>query len=79
MKNYNDLPEAEESAFWIRESKTGKKFISGTVKFDGQDIRVVAFVNDKRTAENKQPAFSYKAAQVLKQSGSDIDLNNLFK
>ena len=65
MKLYesSDDPKADRkeiAAFWLNNSRDGMKhYLSGTV--DGQ--RVVGFINDKATEENKQPYLRFYASK----------------
>lgn len=46
----------EESigALWIKKSKAGKTFISGTIKqTNGQELKIVGFYNDKGDNPNR--------------------------
>jgi hypothetical protein len=54
----NQLPEADELALWSRTSKNGKQYLSGIVKINGQQFKVVAFPNQK--TKDTQPDYSFK-------------------
>jgi uncharacterized protein (DUF736 family) len=34
-------------AFWERQSKAGKTYLSGSIEIDGKRIEIIAFRNDK--------------------------------
>lgn len=58
MTQANQLPEADQMALWEKETQSGKKYLSGIVTIDGQDYRVVAFLNEEK--QGKQPDYSFK-------------------
>jgi hypothetical protein len=57
------MPEAEEMALWRKTAQSGKEFLSGIVKVDGQDYKVVAFLNEDKEDGSKQPDYSFKKRQ----------------
>jgi uncharacterized protein (DUF736 family) len=47
------MNDKEYGALWLRESKDGKKYMSGTVGFKGEQVQIVVFKNTYKDAENK--------------------------
>jgi len=62
------LAEKKESigAFWIKKSKKGMTFMSGTVEIDGKKTEVVVFKNDKGDNE-KRPDYRMYESEPLEQ------------
>lgn len=58
-RDYNNMPEAEETAIWFKKSQGGKEYLSGIVKVEGKEYKIVAFLNDKEGNE-KRPDYSFK-------------------
>ena len=59
MRDYKNMPEAQECAIWKRETKNGAEYLSGIVKINGQEFKLVAFQNEKEPG-SKKPDFSFK-------------------
>jgi uncharacterized protein (DUF736 family) len=55
----NEKPKLEEAgAFWIKTSKTGNNFLTGTVKSKtGEEIKVIVFKNKYKTEGSNQPDY----------------------
>ena len=55
----NDKPKLEEAgAFWIKKSKTGNSFLTGSVKTkSGEEIKVIVFKNKYKTEGSNQPDY----------------------
>ena len=70
-RNYDEIPKAQETAIWIRESKTGTKYLSGIIKIDGKEIQFVAFKNEKK--EGKQPDFRFAEKKEEKKEEIKIE------
>lgn len=60
-----NLSKEEYVSLWCNSSKNGKKYLTG--KFDGQ--RLVGFINEKATEENKQP---YVSVYFSEEKTSDL-------
>lgn len=54
----NDWKERELGALWRKESNGGKRYLSGRLKIDGEDIEVVMFPNTKKEAGSNAPDFN---------------------
>lgn len=70
MNQQNQLPEADEMALWSRTSKNGKQYLSGIVKINGQQFKVVAFTNQK--TKDTQPDYSFKKPNETNQVRNDV-------
>jgi len=59
MENNNQKPKLEEAgAFWMKKSKTGTSFLTGTVKSkSGEEIKVIVFKNKYKTEGSNQPDY----------------------
>lgn len=57
--NTNQKPKLEEAgAFWIKKSKTGNSFLTGTIKTKaGEEIKVIVFKNKYKTEGSNQPDY----------------------
>jgi hypothetical protein len=55
----NEKPKLEEAgAFWIKTSKTGNNFLTGSVKTkSGEEIKVIVFKNKYKTEGSNQPDY----------------------
>lgn len=58
MRDYKNMPEAEECAIWLRESKNGNEYLSGIVKIEGKEYKIVAFSRQK--TKESQPNWYFK-------------------
>ena len=47
------MNDKDYGALWLKESKDGKKYMSGTVGFKGEQVQIVVFKNTYKDAENK--------------------------
>jgi uncharacterized protein (DUF736 family) len=59
METTNEKTKLEEAgAFWIKKSKTGNNFLTGTVKNkSGEEIKVIVFKNKYKTEGSNQPDY----------------------
>lgn len=48
-----DWKKNELGVLWKRESKSGEKYLVGTLTFNGQEVQVVAFSNKNKKADNQ--------------------------
>lgn len=58
-RDYSNIPEAQECAIWKRYSKNGKEYLSGIVKINGKEFKIVAFQNEKEEG-SKKPDYSFR-------------------
>lgn len=64
VEGEGELAKEETLSLWCNATESGKKYLSG--KYNG--VRVVGFINEKATAENKQPYFTiYYSDDVVKE------------
>jgi len=54
------MAEDDIGALWIRQGKSGNKFLSGYITINGVKTQIVGFKNDYATTENKQPYYKLK-------------------
>jgi len=47
------MNDKDYGALWLKESKDGKKYMSGVVGFKGEQVQIVVFKNTYKDAENK--------------------------
>lgn len=66
MEN-NNKPKLEEAgALWIKKSKTGNNFLTGSVKTkSGEEIKVIVFKNKYKTEGSNQPDYRIYFDQQL--------------
>jgi uncharacterized protein (DUF736 family) len=59
MENNNEKTKLQEAgAFWIKKSKAGNSFLTGTVKSQsGEVIKVIVFKNQYKTDGSNQPDY----------------------
>lgn len=59
MENNNEKTKLQEAgAFWIKKSKAGNSFLTGTVKSQsGEVIKVIVFKNQYKTEGSNQPDY----------------------
>lgn len=59
MENTNEKTKLQEAgAFWIKKSKAGNSFLTGTVKSQsGETIKVIVFKNQYKTEGSNQPDY----------------------
>jgi len=58
MDNTNKEKLKEAGAFWIKQSKTGNSFLTGSVKTkSGEEIKVIVFKNKYKTEGSNQPDY----------------------
>jgi len=59
MENNNEKTKLQEAgAFWIKKSKSGNSFLTGTVKSQsGEVIKVIVFKNKYKTEGSNQPDY----------------------
>ncbi len=59
MENTNEKTKLQEAgAFWIKKSKAGNSFLTGTVKSQtGEVIKVIVFKNQYKTEGSNQPDY----------------------
>lgn len=59
MENTNEKTKLQEAgAFWIKKSKAGNSFLTGTVKSQsGEAIKVIVFKNQYKTEGSNQPDY----------------------
>jgi len=64
----------EAGAFWIKKSKTGNTFLTGTVKSkSGEEIKVIVFKNKYKTEGSNQPDYRiYFDNAPIKQSEAPV-------
>jgi len=55
-KEKNDWGDREAGALWIRNGKK-QDFLSGKVKIDGEERKIIVFRNKGKTAANKAPDY----------------------
>lgn len=54
-------------AIWIKESRTGKKFLSAYVTINGEKINIVGFKNDYKEEGSSQPDYRLYESDPLKK------------
>lgn len=47
----------EMGGLWINEAKSGKKYMSGVIKFNDEEVRVLIFKNEHKKAGEKSPDY----------------------
>jgi len=59
MENTNEKTKLQEAgAFWIKKSKAGNSFLTGTVKSQSDEvIKVIVFKNQYKTEGSNQPDY----------------------
>ena len=57
-------------AIWIRESKDGKKYMSGIIEYPGVELPIVIFKNEEKKSENS-PDYQIIWSQPKKQNAED--------
>lgn len=68
MDNTNKEKLKEAGAFWIKTSKTGNNFLTGSVKTEsGEEVKVIVFKNKYKTEGSNQP--DYRAYFDTKPAG----------
>ena len=81
----NEKPKLEEAgAFWIKTSKTGNNFLTGSVKTkSGEEIKVIVFKNKYKTEGSNQPDYRVyfdsnpgKPSQDVEKSSSKKEVKN---
>lgn len=61
----------EAGAFWVKKSKTGNNFLTGSVKTkSGEEIKVIVFKNKYKTEGSNQPDYRVYFDNSLPQSSS---------
>ena len=74
MENTNEKTKLQEAgAFWIKKSKAGNSFLTGTVKSQsGEVIKVIVFKNQYKTEGSNQPDYRvYFDTSLPSQSNQD--------
>jgi uncharacterized protein (DUF736 family) len=74
MENNNEKTKLQEAgAFWIKKSKSGNSFLTGTVKSQsGEVIKVIVFKNKYKTEGSNQPDYRvYFDTSLPPQSNQD--------
>lgn len=56
-------------ALWMKEGKKDK-YMSGVIKVDGQEIKIVVFKNDRKESD-KHPDYNIMLSEERKQVDSD--------
>lgn len=74
MENNNEKTKLQEAgAFWIKKSKTGNNFLTGSVKSkDGEEIKVIVFKNKYKTEGSNQPDYRVYFDTSLPPKSQDI-------
>lgn len=59
MENNNEKQKLQEAgAFWVRKSKSGNSFLSGSFKTQsGEEVKVILFKNSYKTEGSNQPDY----------------------
>ena len=74
MENTNEKTKLQEAgAFWIKKSKAGNSFLTGTVKSQtGEVIKVIVFKNQYKTEGSNQPDYRvYFDTSLPPQNGQE--------
>ncbi|MEY4342456.1 MAG: hypothetical protein RL736_249 [Pseudomonadota bacterium] len=84
MENQNEKTKLQEAgAFWIKKSKAGNSFLTGTVKSQsGEVIKVIVFKNQYKTEGSNQPDYrvyfdtSVAPGSESKNPSPDVEKSN---
>jgi uncharacterized protein (DUF736 family) len=76
MENTNEKTKLQEAgAFWIKKSKAGNSFLTGTVKSQsGEVIKVIVFKNQYKTEGSNQPDYRVYFDTSVAPQNSQEDL-----
>lgn len=66
----NQKPQVDECALWFKKTKNDDEYLSGIVKVNGEEFRIVAFANNK--TKETQPDYSFKQKNEANQDTSYI-------
>ena len=70
----NNTTPNNRTGLWIRESKSGNKFMSGNLKIEGKEYSIRIFKNDRKET-NKQP--DYTMFYDLKEEKKETENNEV--
>jgi hypothetical protein len=68
QRDYTNQPECDSVALWKRQTKTGEVFVSGIVKVEGKEYKLIAFLNKTKVIGDKRPDFKYSSAKEIETS-----------
>jgi len=61
----------EIGALWVRETKGGDEYMSGTVEIDGTKVNIVAFRNKYHEEGDNKPTWRVLKSRPRDSDGSD--------